>query len=571
MTGLPTLRLRRSDRGWPRPTTMSALVVGLLLAALLVYPLARLIYEVFGTDPAEPFRKAFALPDTGAMLLHTVLVVGVATVCSVLVAVLFAWLNERTDARLGAVTALLPLTPLLVPPLAGTIGWVFLGADRAGLLNVVLRDMLDVVGVHMDSGPFNIYSGYGLVFLYTLHIVPFVYLPVSAALSRLDPGLEEASRMCGVGPWRTLLKVTVPAVRPSIAAGALLGAVIGLATFSIPLIVGTGARIDVLAVRIYRLLTNGFPPRTQEAVALSLILLVAVVILSLLQRRVSVRGGHAMIGGKGLRAEPVSLGRARLPARLFMLAFVAASCVLPFLGLIYVSVLGRWEPRLRLDGLSLKAYRTTLLDNPRTQDALTNSFVLSLAGTAVVLIVAVVAVNYVARQGGWGARLLDVLAKAPGGLSHLVLAIAILTALAGPPLRLGGGNTILLLAFAVFFLPQAYVATGSALGQIAPELAEASAMSGAGPGRTFARITLPLARPGLSGAAVVLFVLMMSEVTGSALLSGTQSPVVGFVMIDLWANGSFATIAALGVVMTVVTSAVAGFLLLGGRKSVSLR
>jgi iron(III) transport system permease protein len=81
-------------------------------------------------------------------------------------------------------------------------------------------------------------------------------------------------------------------------------------------------------------------------------------------------------------------------------------------------------------------------------------------------------------------------------------------------------------------------------------------MSGATTGRTFVRVVLPLMRPGLAAAWVLLFVMMSGEITASSMLAGTGNPVVGFVVLDLWTNGSYAALAAFGTLMSLITSTV---------------
>ena len=202
-----------------------------------------------------------------------------------------------------------------------------------------------------------------------------------------------------------------------------------------------------------------------------------------------------------------------------------------------------------------------------TSAALRNSILLAVVGGLLTLVVATLMAIYVAQRPGRVSRVLDTLAKVPGGLSHLVIAIALLVAFSGPPFRFGTSLGLLLLAFLVFYMPQAYVSASTAHAQLSAELGEASLISGAGPVRTLLRITLPLMLPGLAGGGIILFVLIMSEVTGSALLAGAGAPVVGFVMLDLWVNGTFSTIAALGVVMAAISTAVAMLLLWVGRSS----
>ena len=110
-----------------------------------------------------------------------------------------AWVNERTDARMGVVTAALPLIPFLLPPIAGSTAWVLLLSPGAGFLNVWLRDVLGLFGIDETTGPLNIYSFSGLILVYTIYQVPYAFLLITAGLRNVDPALEEASRVSGAG------------------------------------------------------------------------------------------------------------------------------------------------------------------------------------------------------------------------------------------------------------------------------------------------------------------------------------------------------------------------------------
>ncbi|MBN3586057.1 hypothetical protein JYB64_27050, partial [Algoriphagus aestuarii] len=89
----------------------------------------------------------------------------------------------------------LPLMPLFVPAIAGSIGWVFLATPEAGFLNYWLRKLLALVGVHLQTGPLDIFTWPGLVFVYALYLTPYAYLAISSGLQSLDPALEEAAQV----------------------------------------------------------------------------------------------------------------------------------------------------------------------------------------------------------------------------------------------------------------------------------------------------------------------------------------------------------------------------------------
>ena len=549
---------RKRGRWFP----LVAAALGIAVSVLIVYPLVVMLIRVFVHDGAldtSAFAHTWHAPRTAVMLLNTLVLVGLSTSAAVVLGSAFAWLNERTDARLGWLSDALPVIPMMVPPLAGTIGWVLLLSPGPGALNVLLRKAEVAVGVDAgNTGPLTIFSWYGLVFVYTLYLVPHAYLTVAAALRNLDPSLEEASRTSGAGPGRTLVRVTLPAVRPAIAAGALLALVIALALFSVPVLIGTGAGIDVLAVRIVRLTTFQFPPDIAGAVVLGLVLVVVVGGAWLLQARFLRMGRHATIGaGRAGGTTKVPLGRWRWPARAVLLTYVLVTSVLPFLALVFVSLQAFWSPVVNWGQLNLDNYRQVLVENELTKTALRNSVLLGVVGATVSVSVAAVVVVFVQRNSTNAlGRTVDGVTKLPGALSHVVMAVALIAALAGPPFRLSGTLLLLFLAYLILYMPQSTVTAGSSLAQVDRALSEASLTSGASQGRTFRKVVLPLMAPGLAAGWVFVFVLMAGDVTASVMLASTRTPVAGFVMLDLFNNGTYPALAALAVVVSILTSAV---------------
>jgi len=530
-----------------------ALLVGLLGVIVVVivgYPLLRTLGGVVadGSTFGAAAHSVLTEPNLWPMLGNTAVVLGGSVALAVVVAAVFAWLSERTTARLGWIAGVLPVVSLLVPSIAGAIGWVLLASPKAGFLNVALGD----IGVPLTL---DVFSFPGLIFVYTLYLVPQVYLPVSAALSELDPALEEAARVSGRGPWRTFLTVTLPVVRPAILSGALLALVYGIALFSVPLIIGTQARIDILSVEIVRLLTTEFPPRLSEAIVLSVVVLLVLGVAWAVNSRVLRGGRYATIGGRSAGDRPVELGRAStVLARTGMLGYLLVAAVLPFAALVVVSFQGFWSGRL--NGVySVDNYVAIFSGASATFDGLRNSVVLGIGCALVGMLVAVLLAWRIGRGGAW-ARVLDVTTKLPGALSHVVIAVALVAALAGPPFALGGSLVLLVLAYLVLYLPQATLSAQSAFAMVGPELTEASLVAGEGPAGTLRRISVPLMTRGLVAGWVFLFVLVVGDITASAILASTRTPVVGFVILGLFQNGTYPTLAALGAIITAVSAAV---------------
>lgn len=539
-------------------------VVALFLAFPLVTAVLRTLADApAGADAIVKSIESGALPK---VLRNTLVVVlGGALIATVAGSVL-AFVNERTDGTLGAAGELLPLAPMIVPPIAGVIGWAILLDPSVGLVNHVFRSLLGALGVDIADGPVDIYSAAGLVCVTGLYLVPYVYLIVAAALRGVDPALDEASRVSGASPLRTMLRVTLPAVRPALVAAALMAVIAGIGLFSVPIVLGTAARMDVISVHVYRLFDQ-FPPQTATGLMLSAAMVAVVQCLLLAQRWLLPPDRHSMIGGRGGRTAMIRLGRWRRPAQALALVYLATTSVLPVGGLLIVSLQPFWTPQVSVEQFTLENFAFVLFDNGPTSRAFVTSLGLGAAtATAAVLIAAVLLLGAKLRQGRT-ARAADVVLALPATLPHTVIGVAFLITFTPAPFKLYGTVLILFLAYLAMALPFAARAAASAAASVGTDLTEASRIAGAGPGRTFTRVMLPLAVPGLMAGWIIVFIHTAGEVTASTLLGGARNPVIGRVMTELWIFGSFPQLAAMSIVVTAVTSASVAVMLFFTRRA----
>lgn len=540
---------------------------------LIVYPLAVMFIRLLfpeGSLNTAAFENVFGNRFFWEAVRNTFVILSIAGTAALVVGTAFAWINERTDAHLGVISRMLPLLPLLLPSVALSIGWIFLGQETSGTLNVVVREFLGLFGIEMRKGPLNIASWPGLIFVYALHLVPFVYLIVSAAFRNLDPALEEAARTSGAGTWRTLRRISMPAVLPSIVGSALLIVIVGMAMYSVPVIIGTAARIDVLSVMTVRFVRREFPPRTAEAVIISLFMMVVVGSVWIAQQRVLRRQRHATIGGRAGSSARVALGRWRWPARATILLYVALTSVLPFAALFIVALQPYWSPDIDISQFSLSHFRSEL-SRALTFRALKTSVTLGVVGATIGITIAAVLMEYARERKGLIAGAIEGTTKLPGAITNIVIGVGFVVTLGAAPFSLHGTAMILLLAYIVIYMPQASVAAGSAIGQVGTELIEAGRTSGAGKGRIFRKITFPLMRSGLAAGWALVFVVMVGDLTASALLAGTSNPVVGFVILDIWENGTYSALAALASVIAAISTTAVMFVLWLGRDHTTRR
>lgn len=559
----PLARIRR-NMSW-----FSALLWALILATgfLVAYPLlTALLHEAdqvaIGWQDLTQGDLAGSVPT---VLWNTFVVVTGGTVIALVLGSALAWANERSDASLGWIGQLLPLAALIVPPIAGVIGWAVLLDPRAGLANHWIRNALAPLGITFETGPLNVYTMTGLVIITGLYIVPYAYLVVSAALQRLDPAVEEASRVSGANPFKTLVKVTLPAVRPALVASALLGVISGVSLFSVPAILGGGARIDVLSVFIYRLLSV-YPTRIGPALVLAAGMLMLVQVLLVAQHFLLRKGQSAAIGGRGFRGTRVRLGPFRYLVLGLAALYLLATAVLPLLGLLLVSLQPFWTPSINWSTLTLDNFRFVLVENVSTVTALINSMGLGVAvATLTMLLTGATALHFARNPAA--RRLADAFTGMPATIPHTVIGVAFILAFSQPPLRLYGTTAILFLAYIVMTLPYAARAAAAAADTIGIELGEASRINKASDLRTLWRVMLPLALPGLVAGWIMVFVHTVGEITASAFLSGTNNPVIGRVLLDFWTFGNFPQVAAMAMIITAISGSFIGLMLFVTRRS----
>lgn len=530
-------------------------VLALVTAALVAYPIGLMTWRVIGAG-SDGWVKLFNEFYFGRMVFDTTIVVGSTAILSVSLAALLAWINERTDAGIGAVGEALPLLPLLLPTVATAMGWVLLAIPNVGFLN----SLFDTMGTPWDL---NIYTMPGLIFVYVMVTVPYAYLPILAAFRTLDPSLEEAARVSGAKPLKVFFTVSIRAIAPALLAGLVLVGAVALSLYSVPVIIATRPGIEMLSVRIVSAIRGRFPPAYDIAGMLSILLALILVGLWLLQRRSLSSGRFATVGTRGAGGSIARLGKWKWPLRSAVLLYISFSAVLPIAALVLVSfqtfwsgdIIGDWtlDNYLAVFGrsLGLNAVRNTAF----------HAFV---TGGLTVLIASSLMI-YATRRGSLLGKFSQGIALVPAAITNTVFGVAFILAFAGPPFNLGGTTLIIALAFFIVYLPYASIATEVSVASVDRSLEEASSLSGASEGTTFRRILIPLILPGVFAAWALVFVRIVGDLSLAVMLATPETAVVGFLLIDVWEAGTFGVVAALSLIMTAMTIPVVMVMLWLGR------
>jgi iron(III) transport system permease protein len=459
------------------------------------------------------------------------------------------WLVERTDLtwRNGVYTIV--LFPLLVPGIVFSITWIFLLAPNTGWMNVALRALLRIDG----EGPLSIFSMGGMILVQGIALVPFVFLLLSAALRSMNPSLEEASKMAGASPLKTLLHVTLPVLRPGLLAPLILATLITLEQFETPLVIGFPARINVFSTRIFfELNPDTDLPAYGRAAATALPFLAAGILLLLLYNRLIRRAeSFVTITGKGHRLLRFALGRWRAPALIFVALYVAFAAVLPVLVLVWASLFGYAFPKLDvLSSASMSGY-VALLGNPKFWLAIRNTFIVAAGSAAIVTSIALVLAWTILRSRMIGRSVLDFISFLSLGIPTVIAGLAAMLLYLSMPIGIYGTVLALVLAYS-YRMAVATRLTRAGLMQIHAELEEAASIAGGAWLTTLRRVVLPLLRPSLVASFVLLFIIGFREFTIPMILQSQDNMVLSVMMWKAFQSGKTLEAAAVGSIIVLL-------------------
>ncbi len=475
-----------------RPTRTPVLTtLGLIVAAGALLPLAYLLVRS-GQAGWSRVWEIVSAPRTLILLRDTLALTVAVTATTIMIAVPLAWLTVRTDLPGRRLFTVLTALPLAIPTYVGGFAFVAFAGPRG-----TLQSWLEPLGV--DKIP-SIYGFWGAWLVLSLFSYPYVLLTVRAAVRRVDPSMEEASRTLGASAFTTFRRITLPQLRPAITAGGLLVALYTLSDFGAVSLL----RFDSFTRAIYVSYRASIDRSTAAVLGVMLVVLTATVLILELRSRGRTTY-HRLHAGGGRRAAVVSLGRWRWPAVGACTALVVVALGIP------VGIIVYWLVR------GIRAGEPVRL----TVDLAGNSLWAALLGTIVVVLAAWPVALLAARHRTRTARFVELSAWVGYALPGVVVALSLVFFGARITPAIYQTMVMLVFAYAVLFLPQAMGSMRSSLLQVNPELEEASRSLGRGPMATFTRVVLPLARPGVLAGAALVFLTIMKELPATLLLAPT--------------------------------------------------
>lgn len=462
--------------------------MAILAAVLVLLPIAYLVLRVAGAEQSlVQLLWRVSLAET---LARTVALAAAVTLLANLIALPLAWLTVRSDIPWRRLWTVIAPLPLVIPSYVGA----YLFVSALGPRGMLQQGLESVAGIQRLP---DIYGFTGALIVLTLVTYPYIYLSARAALQRMDPAIEEASRSLGQSAWMTFWRVTLPQLRPALMAGSLLVALYVLRDFGAVSIL----RYNTFTRVIYIQYQSAFD-RTAAAL-FSLVLVAMTIIVLALEMRSRGRARYHRSAARAVRPPTiVKLGRWRWPALAFFTAILALALLLP------AGILGYWLVR------GIRAGEQIGSLGP----ALGNSLLAAGLAAGVVLIFALPIATLDVRWPSRWSHLIERISYLGFALPGVVIALALVFFGANYLGPLYQTLPLLIVAYLVLFLPLATGTIRTALLQVHPRLEESARSLGKRPAQVFTTITLPLIRPGLAAALSLVFLTTMKELPATLIL-----------------------------------------------------
>jgi iron(III) transport system permease protein len=526
------------------------LVVVLAVGFLVILPLVFLVEESLNTgDPMSFPPQAYGIANYLAIfdedirvLWNTLLIAVMATVMAIVIGFALAWILTRTNVPGRAQLERLMELPYYMTPLVGALAWAVIAGPKSGFVNQLWKraggggDLVDI------------YTHFGIAWVMALFEGTVAFVMISAAMKSMDPALEESARVMGASKLRTTLTVTLPMVMPGVLGATLFVFAEMLGSFAAALVIGIPGRIYVITTAIWDS-TLAYPPDYGRASAMGLALFVVMFGMLTFYRRMISGGSFATITGKAFRPRAMDMGRLAWVLFGVCCLYVFLAVVLPIAALLFTSLQRFATVVLSQAQFTLANYQTALSLGP-VRTALVNSLMLGFGVASVGVLVMALLVWIIYRSQLTGRGAIEYLVMFPQAVPRLVFGLALLWAWLNIPVPIYGTLWLLALAYFTVMLPLGVRTLAGVVLQIDKSLEECARVCGAGWVYQMRTVTLPLLKPGVIAAWLLIFMACVRELGASVFLMGPNAKVIAPSIVNAFATSGTELTAAMALIQT---------------------
>ena len=511
------------------------------MCLFIVYPFYTIITKSVFSNKVEGltlynFIRFFTKPYYYQTLLRSLMVCIATVVTTTIIGVPIAYLMTRYNVAGKKLLHIFIIMSLMSPPFIGAYSWIIL-LGRNGML----ARLLGLIGLTAPT----IYGRNGIIFVFTLHLFPYVYLYTSGAMNSIDSSLEEAAENLGMSKLRRIWTITIPVVLPSILAGCVMVFMTSLADFGTPMLLGEG--YTVLPVLVYNEYMSESAVNPYMASTLSVIIVSCSLLMLTFQKLVVDKRNYTMSSMRPPQETKLhGWKRFLVSAPIYLVVFVA---FLPQIVVVCQSFVERSFSGM-VKGINLNNYKAIL---SRLGTNIRNTYVFSLVAIVFIIILGIVVSYILVRKKGKVANIIDTLVMFPFVIPGSVLGIGLIVAFNRKPLILVGTAAIMIISYVVRKLPYT-VRSGSAfLYQMDPSVEEASINLGVSPMKTFFTVTARMMLPGVMSGAVLSWITCINELSSSIMLYSGKTSTIAVAIYQEVTRMSDGTAGALATILTLTT------------------
>lgn len=524
--------------------------VVILIAALLLfvlYPLVILLMDSVweeGHFTIDIFDRILHLDRFQTAFVNTLRAGVLTALISTLLGLMFAYVDVYVKLRfkiLERLFGVVSLLPVVSPPFVLSLSMICL-FGRSGLIT---RQLLHIY----DS---NVYGLFGIVVTQTLTFFPVCYLMLRGLLKNIDPSLEEASRDMGATRWQVFSTVTLPLLLPGLGNAFLVTFIESAADFANPMLIG--GDYDTLATTIYLQITGAYDK--QGAAAMAVVLLSITILMFVIQKYYLESKTAATLTGKASR-ERVPITDRSVTVPLTVLCALTSVFVVLMYAMVPMGALFKLWGR----NYSLTLDHFKYIFSYGGLRAFKDSALLSAIAAPITAIMSMVIAYLVVKRKFKGKGLIELLSMLAMAVPGTVLGVGYIRGFSNGLFHSGflqgiyGTSAILIIAFVVRSLPTGTRSGISALRQIDKSIEESAYDMGAGSGKVFMSVTLPLIKDSFFSGLVTAFVRSITAISAVILLVTPRWNMVTVQINSLAEKGTYGPACAYATILIIVVYA----------------
>ncbi|MBR1708787.1 MAG: iron ABC transporter permease [Clostridia bacterium] len=522
--------------------TIVSIVFFLLFMLILVYPMFGILKEsLFDKEGALTlgnFAKFFSKKYYTSTIINSFKVTIAVTLVSLLIGIPLSYFYSFYRLRGAKLIFIVSILCCMSAPFLGALAWIML----LGRNGVVTKFFLNIFGIKLGS----IYGFNGILLVQALKYFPLVFIYMNGAFRNIDNTLLEASANMGCTGIRRFFKIVLQLSMPTVLAASLMVFMRAFADFGTPMIIGEGYRTFPVEIYSQYLGENGRDYGFAAAISIIAILITALVFF--LQQwatgkfKFSINALHPVEKkeARGIRGFLMHLYA-------YVLIFVGFA---PNLYIIYLSFVNS-DGAVFKTGFSLNNYR--LAAKKLLVRSINNTLFLGVASLLIIIVFAVIVAYLVVRRPSPVNHAIDTMAMLPYIMPGAVVGIALVMAFGSKPFALTGTMAIMILNLVVRRMPYTIRSATACLMQISPSIEEASISLGASKAKTFSLITVPMMSSGIISGAILSWVSIVTELSGSIILYNNKTITLTMSTYVQINRGNYGTACAFAAILTAFT------------------